>query len=326
MRTVETSKKNRVQEWYATIPRKKKRLLFVAATIIPLFIWLSIYFLIPIITMVIYSFTNAHMAYDTYKFVGLDNYIRLFSDPMYLVAIKNSFICVACIVPAAVILSVLTAVGLNAMTDRLREFFTFAYFMPSLLSMTAICLVWRWLYNPAYGLINAILNFIGIESQQFIQSSSQALYSLCVIQVWSIFGYYAVIILTAIRGVDKSIYEAAEIDGANSVQRFLHVTLPLIKNSILFVTVMVTNSAFMFFTPIKLLTKGGPGTSTTTLLLYVMRNGIEQSNLGLGSAGSMVLMAMILCVSGIQFLLTHEKKPKPIKVNRKSDLAKKGAN
>lgn len=326
MESVKTSKKNRIQEWYTTVPREKKRLLFVAATIIPMLVWLSIYFLVPIITMVIYSFTNAHMAYDTYSFVGLKNYIRLFSDPTYLVAIKNSFICVVVIVPTAVFLSILTAVGLNTMTDRLRQFFTFAYFMPSLLSMTAICLVWRWLYNPAYGLFNVILNFIGIESQQFIQSSSQALYCLCVIQVWSIFGYYAVILLTAIRGVDKSIYDAAKVDGTNSFQRFFYVTLPLIKNSILFVTVMVTNSAFMFFTPIKLLTKGGPGTSTTTLLLYVMRNGVEQGNLGLGAAGSMVLMAMILSVSGLQFLLTSDKESKPVKRKSRKNAAKKGEN
>lgn len=326
MRMKNTAGKNRIGQWYATVPRKKKRLLFVAATIIPMLVWLMIYFLIPIITMIVYSFTNAHMAYDTFKFVGLKNYIRLFSDPTYLIAVKNSLICVVVIVPIAVVFSVLTAVGLNAMTERLRQFFTFAYFMPSLLSMTAICLVWRWLYNPAYGLFNAILNFIGIESQQFIQSSSQALYCLCAIQIWSVFGYYAVIILTSIRGVDSSIYDAAKVDGTNSVQRFFYVTVPLIKRTILFVTVMVTNSAFMFFTPIKLLTKGGPGTSTTTLLLYVMRNGVEQGNLGLGSAGSLILMFMILLVSGIQFLLTREKKPKPIRLKGKTKAVENGGN
>lgn len=326
MRSDKAPKKNRVQEWYATLSREKRRLLFVAATIIPLLVWLTVYFLIPIFTMVIYSFTNAHMAYDDFTFVGLQNYIRLFSDPMYLVAIKNTFISVLVIVPASVVLSVLTAVALNAMTNWLRQFFTFAYFMPSLLSMTAVCLVWRWLYNPSYGLLNVVLNFFGLEPQQFIHSSAQALYSLCVIQIWSIFGYYAVILLTAIRGVDRSIYDAAKVDGATGIQCFFRVTLPLIKNSILFVTVMVTNSAFMFFTPIKLLTKGGPGTSTTTLLYYVTRNGIEQGNLGIGSAGSMVLMAMILCVSGIQFLLTNERAPKPVKERSRNTQVKKGRN
>ena len=324
MRIAIASRTDRIRKWYATVPREKKRLLFVAATIIPMLVWLSVFFLIPIITMVIYSFTNAHMAYDTFRFVGLQNYVRLFSDPTYLIAVRNSFICVLVIVPTSVVLSILTAVGLNVMTERLRQFFTFAYFMPSLLSMTAICLVWRWLYNPAYGLFNAILNFIGIDSQQFIQSSDQALYCLCVIQIWSIFGYSAVILLTSIRGVDKSIYDAAKVDGASGFQCFFHVTLPLIKRSILFVTVMVTNSAFMFFTPIKLLTKGGPGTSTTTLLLYVMRNGIEQSNLGLGSAGSIILMAMILSVSGLQFLLTRDRQPKAVRTASRKKASTKG--
>ena len=196
------------------------------------------------------------------------------------------------------------------MGNRMRQFLTFIYFLPSVLSTVAISLVWDWLYNKNFGLFNAILIALGFEGQPFLTSPDQALICLCIVQIWAIFGYYAVILLAAMRGVDKGMYEAAEIDGAGTLAKFFRITLPLIKNSILFVCIMTTTAAFMFFTPVQILTDGTPGTSTEVMLLQIMKKGVDNSDIGYASAMSIILMLIILFFSAIQWFLTREKKVK----------------
>ena len=132
------------------------------------------------------------------------------------------------------------------------------------------------------------------------------------------------VLLAAIRNIDGSLYEAASIDGANSVQQFFRITLPLLHNNILFVCIMSTTTAFMFFTPVKILTDGTPGTSTQVLLLHIMNRGISDSNVGYASALSLVLMMIILFFSLVQWVLTKERKPRPSYMRRelREQLAK----
>ena len=293
--------------------RQFKRRAFVASILIPLLVWFFIFMFLPIVMVVIYSFTNAHMAYPDYKFVGLHQYIKMFTaDPILPIALRNTVMAVLYIVPTTVILSVLLANGLNAMTSKWQKFYTFVYFLPSVLSAVAISLVWKWLYHQNYGLINAMLGALGLPAQGFINSASQALICYAVIQIWSIFGYYAVILLAAIQGIDPSLYEAADIDGANGMEKFFKITVPLIKQNILFVCIMATINGFMIFTPIQVLTEGkvSPGTSTMVLMMHIMKRGINNSDIGYASAMSLLLMSIILVVSVIQSLLTRERKPK----------------
>ena len=285
--------------------------LFLFCVLAPTFIWFLIYFIIPFISVFVYSFTNAHMAYPTFKFVGLDQYTKAFTkDATFLISFKNTIIAALVIVPSTVSLSILLAAGLNAMSEKVRQSFTFIFFLPSVISSVAISLVWDWLYSRSYGLFNAILNALGLPSQAFLTSTSQALICLCIIQIWAIFGYYAVILLAAIRGIDKALYEAADIDGAGAVKKFILITIPLIKNNILFVCIMSTTTAFMFFTPVKILTNGTPGTSTMVILLHILNKGIKNSDIGYASAMSIVLMFIILFFSLIQWFISKERKVK----------------
>lgn len=292
--------------------RNRGRRIFLFCVLVPTFLWFLIFFVIPFISVFVYSFTNAHMAYPTFKFVGFDQYIKAFTkDPTFIIALKNTVKAALIIVPATVVLSILLAAGLNALGNKLRQVFTFVYFLPSVISAVAISLVWDWLYSKNYGLFNAVLEALGMHSQPFLTSAGQALICLCIVQVWAVFGYYAVILLAAIRGIDKSYYEAAEVDGAGAISKFFKITLPLIKNNILFVCIMTTTVAFMFFTPVKILTNGTPGTSTTVLLLHIMNKGITNSDIGYASAMSIILMLIILFFSLIQWMITKERKAKP---------------
>jgi ABC-type sugar transport system permease subunit len=282
---------------------------FLLCVLLPTFVWFLVFFIIPFVSVILYSFTNAHMAYKDFKFVGFDQYIKAFTmDPTFLVALKNTVLAAVIIVPSTVVLSILLAAGLNALSERGRQAFTFIYFLPSVISAVAISMVWDWLYNKSYGLFNAILLALGLDAQPFLTSPSQAMISLCIVQVWSIFGYYAVILLAAMRGVDKSLYEAADIDGAAPAVKFFRITLPLIKNNILFVCIMTTTVAFMFFTPVQLLTDGTPGTSTVVMLFHIMKKGINNSDIGYASAMSIILMLIILLFSLIQWFITKERK------------------
>ncbi len=301
--------------------RKSKRMAFALAILLPFAIWMLVYMLIPLASVIFYSFTDAKMGYDRQNFVGLYQFQKMFSNATAMISIKNSLKAALVIVPVSLLLSMLTALGLDALSDRSSKVYTFAVFLPNIISLTAACLVWRWIYHGQYGVLNFLLNLMGIPSQQFLKSQAQAMYSLCAIHIWSVFGYYAIILLAAIRSIDKSLYEAASLDGASYWTQFFHVTLPMLKNTLLFVGIMLTTSAFMFFTPVQLLTNGTPGTSTYVMLFYIYQQGIEQGNTGFSSAMSLVLMLIILFFSLIQWILTTEREPKP----RKKTAVKKEA-
>lgn len=295
---------------HRTLTRKGRRNLFALAVLLPFAVWMMIYMLVPLVSVIYYSFTNAKMAYDDYKFMGLYQYTKMFTNASAVASIVNSLKAALIIMPTSLVLSMLTALGLNALGDRFRNLYTFIYFLPYVLSMTAVCLVWRYLYHEQFGVFNTILEFLGLPRQQFLKSSSQALFCLCVIHIWSVFGYYTVILLSALRGIDKAVLEAADIDGANAFQKFFKVTLPLLKNQLLFVCIMLTTSAFMFFTPSQMLTDGTPGTSTLVMLLYIYKQGIQQGDIAYSSAMSVILMLIILFFSLVQWVLTQDREKK----------------
>ncbi len=293
--------------------QKRGSKIFLGLVLIPTLIWFLMFFIIPFVSVFIYSFTDAHMAYSNFKFIGFQQYITAFKDPTFIIAMKNTVTAALVIVPTTVVLSIALAAGLNALSDRMRQWFTFVYFLPSIISTVAISLVWSWLYHRNYGLFNAILQFFGMNPQPFLGSPDQALIALCIIQIWAIFGYYAVVLLAAIRGIDKSYYEAADIDGASKFEKFFKITLPLIKSNILFVCIMSTITAFMFFAPVKILTEGKPGTSTVVMLFHILNKGITESKVGYASAMSIILMLIIMSFSAIQWILQREKKEKKAK-------------
>ncbi len=291
--------------------RQSRRRIFVWAILIPVLAWFMVYMFIPLVSVVVYSFTNAKMQYPDMEFVALDNYVKMFTaDPLLPIALQNTIVAVLIIMPGVLILSVLLAAGMNAASDKLREAFTFFYFLPSVVPLAAVSLVWMWLYHPQYGLFNALFGVVGLGPFKYLQDSGSALISICVVQIWYTFGYYAVILLAAMRGISPDIYEAADLDGVGPIARFFRITLPLIKPNLIFVSIMSTISAFMLFTPVDVLTfgRGTPGTSTMVLMLKAKIDGIQLGDTGYASAISILMLAIILAVSLVQWLLSSEGK------------------
>ena len=167
--------------------------------------------------------------------------------------------------------------------------------------MVAIASVWRWLYHPSYGLINYFLGLLGISPQPFLRDPNQALPSALAILVWGGLGYYAVILLAAIKNIPAVYYEASTIDGANSFQKFFRITIPLLTPTILFTSIMSVIATFQVFVPIQIMTMGGPGDASMVLGLYIYRIGINRLEMGYATAISMILFVIIMVITVLQW-------------------------
>ncbi|MDP8217424.1 MAG: sugar ABC transporter permease [Candidatus Theseobacter exili] len=189
---------------------------------------------------------------------------------------------------------------------KFRTFFRVGYFTPVVTTMVAVAVVWRWLYNPQYGLINWALESIGIAGHNWLGDVNLAMPSLIIMAAWKNFGYNMVIFLAGLQGIPSHLYEAAEIDGAGKMASFLHITLPLLKPTIFFVTIITTIGYFQFFAEPYIMTDGGPLNRTVSVVLLMYRQGFKYFNMGYASAIAYVLFFIIALFSLVQFRFSKE--------------------
>lgn len=249
----------------------------------------------PVIYNFVISFTNYDLS-PTYKFIGFKNYIEVFSNPVLLKAIGNTLLFVLWTVPAGTVAALVIAALLNQQI-RGRVIFRTLFYLPTVTSVTAVALVWRWIFNPQEGLINRGLELIGIAGPGWLTEPSTALLTITIIQLWGSIGGNMVVFLAGLQGIPKELYEAAEIDGAHGWQSFLYITVPMLSPVTLFVVVTYTIAVFRSFGLIFLLTQGGPSYSTTTLVWEVYETAFGYLRFGLGAAISVVLLLTVLLIS-----------------------------
>jgi multiple sugar transport system permease protein len=246
----------------------------------------------PILASAYYSFTR----YDVLRppsFVGLENYMTLFAeDEIFRTVIANTFYLVVVGVPAGVVTAFLLAALLNN-EMRGRPFFRTLFFLPVLVPAVAAAEVWRWVYNTNYGVINSVLKGWGFSVVPFLSSMNLAKPSLILIHMWAQ-GTAIVIFLAALQDVPRSLYDAARVDGANALQRFWHVTIPICTPAILFVLLTGMIGMFQYFTLGWLLTQGGPNEATEFYSLYLYRNAFQYFKMGYASALAWILFLIIL--------------------------------
>ena len=237
-------------------------------------------------------------------FVGLANYKKLFvADPDFMRALYNTVYFVIGIVPAGVVVSLLLALLVNQKLKGIA-FFRTAFYMPVVTPTIAIGLVWAWLYNADYGLINNFLSMIGITNlPRWLASTIWAKPAIILMNIWHQAGYYMVIYLTALQNIPDQVYEAADIDGTNSWQRFIHITLPLLSPTTFLVFVMKAMGSFKLFEESYIMTQGGPGGSTETIVYAIYKHGSEWFRMGYAAAIAWVLFIIIFACTLIQFKL-----------------------
>ncbi len=262
---------------------------------------LFVFYIYPFFQSFFYSFTDLG-SFGQYAWVGLQNYVRLVGDTEVWQALLNTVIYTVLSVPVGICLSILIAALLNAQIKGLGTYRTL-YFLPAVTMPVAIAMVWRWLYNMDYGLINSILERFSIEGRAWISDPKFALYSVIIVAIWSTVGYNMVIILAGMQQCSRTYYEAAEIDGAGTITKFFKITIPLITPTLFFVTVMSLIRAFQVFDTIYLMIeRNSTALERTQSLVYLYyRNAFILHEKGYASANVMVLFVIILIITYIQF-------------------------
>lgn len=280
---------------------KRSDWLWAYLMIAPTLIGLGLFYIWPVVQTIYLSFTKWG-GFGKYKWTGVDNYVLLFQDPNMWIALKNTFVYTVLAVPASIAISILIAVLLNQKIKGI-SFYRTLYFLPVVTMAAAVAMVWRWLYNADYGLINYLLGLVGIEGPRWISDPAIALYAVIIVAVWSSIGYNMVIFLAGLQGIPRSYYEAAEMDGAGPVRMFFTITLPLLTPSIFFVSITSLIGAFQVFDLIYLMIGklGNPATEATQTVAYLFfTNGFESGNGGYAAAVAVVLLVLILIVTAVQ--------------------------
>lgn len=265
--------------------------LFVAP---PVILFLA-FTLIPMIMAVGMSFTK----YDVINpptFAGLDNFRKLLHDEFFWIAMKNTCVYTLLYVPLGLLLSLGAALFLNS-NQKLVGLFRTLFYLPVLSSTVATATLWFWILNPQMGLLNGILKIFGVSPKAWLYDSSLAMISIVMMSLWAGFGGNMMIFLAGLKGISPVYYEAAKIEGATRFQMFTKITLPSITKTTFLVSTMLIIGTFQVFDQAYVLTKGGPGNATITLVYYIYNSGFKNLDMGYASSMSLVLFVIILLMT-----------------------------
>lgn len=311
--------------------RKRGRLLrsqhaFAAASLTPIMLYMMAFTLLPmiwaiLITLYRYSPTRQGGFLGLgggNPFVGLGNYLELFSDSpsgqLFRVAVKNTFIFALLVLPLNLSITLPLAALIESIHERLKTIFRTIYFLPTVTSLVAVSLVWGVIYNPTFGLLNLILRSLGFKGMAWL-SDPQAtvlgvplpMICLIVTYVWQDMGYNLVIFIAGLQSIPDVFHEAARVDGANAWQRFRFITLPLLRSTLTFVIVMTMLSSWQVFVIFYVMTRGGPGNATRTLVLHIYETAFRHQEMGLAATMAMALFAIILITTLIQLRVLRKE-------------------
>lgn len=286
--------------------RKLRNTLTGYAFILPNLAGYTLFVFIP----VIFSFFLSVMSWDgsqrPMQFVGLDNFVRIFGDRIFCGTLLHTITYALMTVLPTLVLALLLAVLLNSKIKGVAIFRT-AFYFPYIASIVAVGAVWNMLFQPDIGPVNEILKAIGIANPpRWVVDKNWAMVAVSIVSVWKYMGYYMIVYLAALQGISSSLYEAAGIDGANGWQKLRYVTIPMLTPTTFFVLIMLTIQCFKVFDLVYVMTGGGPGNATKTLVNYIYEKAFTSWEFGPASAGAIVLFVIVLAITLVQF--SGEKK------------------
>jgi multiple sugar transport system permease protein len=255
---------------------------------------------VPIVWSALMSFQRNNLLSPSTPFVGTANYRKMIHDPVVVQAIQHTLIYTVLFVPGAMLVGLFLAVAMNRKI-RFIAFYRTAAFATMAVSTISEAIVFIWLFDPSYGMVNYFFSLIGVPQQQFLNSPSEALYVIVIMTIWGWTGFSVVIYLAALQGVPQQLTEAAAIDGASPWQAFRRVTLPLLSPASLFLAVWLTINALQLFDEVYLSTQGGPLNATTVLVYYLYNQAFLDFNFGYASAIAYFLFLVIIVVTVLQF-------------------------
>lgn len=268
----------------------------------PQLIGLILFSLIPLLS----AFGLSTMHWDGFgekTFIGLQNYIAQFKDPDFNIALKNTFYYTILVVPGGIFFSILIAVALNKV--RGKVFYRLFYFMPVVTSTIAVSVVFLWLLNSDFGLVNLYLKqWFGIQGPNWLTDTRFVMPSIAVLSIWQGLGGNMVLFLAGLQGISSTYYEAAQIDGANKFQQFRHITLPLLSPTTFFATIMSIIGSFQVFESAFVMTSGGPAKASYTMVYHVYESAFVDFTFGKSSAAAVILFVIILTFTLFQMYIS----------------------
>ncbi len=292
-----------------TVPGTRSRAAYFF--LLPGLLVLLVFFFLPIAAALLLSLTD----FDIYgiasasnvRFVGLGNYVDLFHDALFWTSLKNTLYFVLVGGPLSVGTSLVAALLLDTKGIRFKGFFRSAYFAPVVTTLVAVAVVFRFLYHTRYGLINYVLAGFGVDPVNWLGDPTWAMPAVILLAVWKNFGFNMIIFVAGLQSIPDYLYEAATMDGANPVQRFTNVTLPMLAPTFLFVSIITMIGYFQLFAEPYVMTEGGPLNSTLSVVLYMYREGFKWWDMGYAAAIAFILFVIILIGTLIQLKLQKEQ-------------------
>lgn len=277
------------------------------AFVLPSLVFFLLFFLYPIGSMFYLSFTDwTLLNIDAKQWVGLENFKELFGDADFRHVLKNTIVYMLFTVSISLTLSFFLALWLNKKA-KIYSFVQGAIFTPHIISLVSISMLWLWLMDPEFGMINAILNTLGIPKFPFLADPKTSLASVIMVSIWKGAGYNTLVFIAGLQSIPKDIYEAAALDRFSKLKTLFKITIPMLSPTLFFLLVINTISSFQVFDTIYIMTQGGPVNSTSVLVFYIYEQGMEFYNGGIASAASVVLLGLIAIMTVIHFSVMSKR-------------------
>jgi multiple sugar transport system permease protein len=263
-----------------------------------------IFFFLPVIAAFIISFTDFDIYalgnFSSVRFIGFNNYIKLFDDPLFYTALKNTFYFVVVAAPFSIAISLGAALLLNSKLVKFKAIFRLSYFIPVVTTLVAVAIVWRFIYHQKFGIINYLLSLIGIAPIDWLGDTTTAMPAIILMSVWKSFGYNMIIFIAGLQNIPEDLYEAASIEGASGWQKFKSITLPMLAPTTVFISIITMIGYFQFFAEPYIMTQGGPLNSTLSIVQYMYQEGFKWWNMGYSASIAFVFFFIIMIGTLIQ--------------------------
>jgi len=279
-----------------------KKRVFAYAAIIPVLVIFAFLRIVPILQNFLYSFFDSTVVNPLQEFIGLTNYLELLEDKLFVISLVNTTLFAVFVTFFSVFIALFVAVLLAEKT-RMGGFFETLYFLPVITPMVPVAVVWKWIYDPTYGLLNYFLSVFGVKPIAWLVYPDLAMWAIIIMSVWKVIGYNMIIFLVGIRDIPDSYIEASMIDGSTRYQAFRFIVFPLLRPILLFVTVISTINAYNVFTQVFIMTsgpQGAPGNAVRTLVFDIYENAFRYFKTGYAASEAVVLFLIVLALTLIQ--------------------------
>ncbi|WP_018130288.1 carbohydrate ABC transporter permease [Effusibacillus pohliae] len=266
----------------------------------PALVIFLLFFIYPIFYMIYLSFTSWNLISPTKTFIGFENYKELFRSHDFLQVLSNTVLYTVFTVLISLVISLLLALWLNR-KGRRYSFLQGAIFSPHIISLVSVSLLWMWMMDPQYGLLNWVFSLFGLPTLKWLADTKSAIYALILVSVWKIVGYNTLIFIAGLQSIPTEIYEAAELDQTPWWRKLTRITIPMLSPTLFFLLIINTTDSFQVFDTIQIMTQGGPVNSTNMLVFYIYQNGFDFFKIGYASAAGVVLLVLVGIVTIVHF-------------------------